>query len=327
VSGPPLLEVKELRLVFETERGVLSLFQGLSLSVMKGEVLGIVGESGSGKSTLAYAIIRLLPGNARVLGGIVLLEGRDVLRMKEGELRRIRGKEVTIVFQDPSTSLNPVFRVKDQLLSVVKENLGLEGEAARVRAVELLRQVELPDPESIMNSFPFELSGGMQQRVMIAMALAANPKLIVADEPTSSVDATIQTQILTLLKRLRTERGFSMMLITHSIAVAEEVSDRIAVMYAGEVVELGSSESVIREHMHPYTEALLKSIPRPRRRGEQKGQLPVVQGQVPELTSPPSGCRFHPRCPYAMDICSVERPPYFRRGDTLVMCWLYGEKR
>jgi oligopeptide/dipeptide ABC transporter ATP-binding protein len=323
----PLLEIKDLRLVFSTERGILDLFQGLSLSLMRRELLGIVGESGSGKSTLAYTIIKLLPGNARILGGKVILEGRDILSMKEEELRRIRGKEITMVFQDPSTSLNPVFRVKDQMLSVVKENLGLEGEVARKRALELLKQVELPDPESIMNSFPFELSGGMQQRVMIAMALAANPKLIVADEPTSSVDATIQTQILSLLKRLKAERDFSLILITHSIAVAKEVSDRIAVMYAGEIVELGKVETVIEKHLHPYTEALLKSIPRPRGKSEMKRRLPVVPGQVPDLISPPSGCRFHPRCPYAMDICKAERPPYFNKDGSLVMCWLYSEER
>ena len=326
-SLEPLLEIKDLRLVFSTERGILDLFQGLSLSLMRRELLGIVGESGSGKSTLAYTIIKLLPGNARILGGKVILEGRDILSMKEEELRRIRGKEITMVFQDPSTSLNPVFRVKDQMLSVVKENLGLEGEVARKRALELLKQVELPDPESIMNSFPFELSGGMQQRVMIAMALAANPKLIVADEPTSSVDATIQTQILSLLKRLKAERDFSLILITHSIAVAKEVSDRIAVMYAGEIVELGKVETVIEKHLHPYTEALLKSIPRPRGKSEMKRRLPVVPGQVPDLISPPSGCRFHPRCPYAMDICKAERPPYFNKDGSLVMCWLYSEER
>lgn len=323
----PLLEIKDLRLVFSTERGILDLFQGLSLSLMSREVLGIVGESGSGKSTLAYTIIKLLPGNARILSGKVLLEGRDILSMKEEELRRIRGKEITMVFQDPSTSLNPVFRIKDQMLTVVKENLGLQGEVARKRALELLKQVELPDPESIMNSFPFELSGGMQQRVMIAMALAANPKLIVADEPTSSVDATIQTQILSLLKKLKTERDFSLILITHSIAVAKEVSDRIAVMYAGEIVELGKVETVIEKHLHPYTEALLKSIPRPRGKSEMKRMLPVVPGQVPDLISPPSGCRFHPRCPYAMDICKAERPPYFNKDGSLVMCWLYSEER
>ncbi len=323
----PLLEIKDLRLVFSTERGILDLFQGLSLSLMSREVLGIVGESGSGKSTLAYTIIKLLPGNARILSGKVLLEGRDILSMKEEELRRIRGKEITMVFQDPSTSLNPVFRIKDQMLTVVKENLGLQGEVARKRALELLKQVELPDPESIMNSFPFELSGGMQQRVMIAMALAANPKLIVADEPTSSVDATIQTQILSLLKKLKAERDFSLILITHSIAVAKEVSDRIAVMYAGEIVELGKVETVIEKHLHPYTEALLKSIPRPRGKSEMKRMLPVVPGQVPDLISPPSGCRFHPRCPYAMDICKAERPPYFNKDGSLVMCWLYSEER
>jgi len=218
-------------------------------------------------------------------------------------MRELRGKEVSMVFQDPTTALNPVFRIKDQILRVIKDNLGLDGVPARQHAMQLLKEVELPDPAEVMESFPYELSGGMQQRVMIAMALSSNPKLIIADEPTSSVDATIQTQILDLLKRLRREREFSMILITHSIAVAAEVSDRIAVMYAGDIVEIGPAKAVVESPKHPYTEALVKCIPRPRRPGSSKTDLPTVAGQVPDLISPPPACRFHPRCPYVMDIC------------------------
>ncbi len=323
----PLLDIRGLRLVFGTESGMLELFRSLNLTVENKEILGIVGESGSGKSTLAYAIVRLLPANAKILAGEIRFDGQSLLDLREEEIRRVRGKKVTMVFQDASTSLNPLFRIQDQLLAVIKENVGLEGGPARQHATQLLRQVELPDPESVMSSFPFELSGGMQQRVMIAMALSANPRLIIADEPTSAVDATIQMQILQLLRKLRAEREFSMILITHSIAVAEEVCDRIAVMYAGDIVEEGKGEDIIAAPKHPYTEGLVKSIPRPRRAEEGKRELFVVPGQVPDLTTPPSGCRFHPRCPYQMDRCVESEPQYYAAGTSRALCYLYaGEK-
>jgi oligopeptide/dipeptide ABC transporter ATP-binding protein len=290
------------------------------------EIVAIVGESGSGKSTLAYAVIRLLPANAKIRGGEIKLEGKSITGLSEKEMRELRGRQVSMVFQDPTSALNPVFRIKDQMLRVLKDNLGLDGVPARQHAMQLLREVELPDPAEILDSFPWELSGGMQQRVMIALALSSSPKLIIADEPTSSVDATIQTQILDLLRRLRTEREFSMLLITHSIAVAADVSDRIAVMYAGDIVEVGEAKAVVNSPKHPYTEALVKCIPTPRTRGQDKVDLPSVVGQVPDLTQPPSGCRFHPRCPYAMDVCSKERPAYWKTGSTISLCHLYKEK-
>jgi peptide/nickel transport system ATP-binding protein len=261
-----------------------------------------------------------------VLGGEIILQGKSVLELDEKKMRELRGKEVSMVFQDPTTALNPVFRIKDQMLRVIKDNLGLDGIPARQHAMQLLKEVELPDPAEVLESFPYELSGGMQQRVMIAMALASNPKLIIADEPTSAVDATIQTQILNLLKRLRKDRDFSMVLITHSIAVAAEVSDRIAVMYAGEIVEVGEAKAVVQNPKHPYTEGLVKCIPKPRAAGSAKGELPTVPGQVPDLVSPPTGCRFHPRCPYVMEICSKERPAYWKAGESLALCHLYREK-
>ena len=302
---------------------MLSLFNSLSLDLSRKEILGVVGESGSGKSTLAYAVTRLLPGNARILSGEITFDGQPILRMSEAEMRGVRGKKITMVFQDPSTSLNPVFRIKDQLLRIIKENVGLDGIPARQHAIQLLREVELPDPPGVMDSFPFELSGGMQQRVMIAMALSSNPSLIIADEPTSSVDATIQEQILHLFKRLRGERGFSMILITHSIAVAEEVCDRIAVMYAGDIAEEGPAHRVIESPKHPYTEALVRSIPRPGEGRTRKEDLPVVAGQVPDLRSPPSGCRFHPRCPYIMDVCTGEKPAFYPADGARALCYLY----
>jgi oligopeptide/dipeptide ABC transporter ATP-binding protein len=320
-----LIEVSGLRLAFMTERGRLDLFTSLNLSLGEREILAIVGESGSGKSTLAYAIVRLLPGNAGIVGGDIRFEGKSLIALKESEMAKIRGKKVTMVFQDPGTSLNPVFRVGEQMLRVIRNNIGLEGVPARRHAAQLLKDVELADTDQIMDSFPFELSGGMQQRVMLAMALSSNPRLIIADEPTSAVDATIQMQILRLLQKVKSEREFSMILITHSIAVAQDVSDRIAVMYAGDIVEEGDAKSVVRSPKHPYTQALVRCIPQPRGPVDSKVPLPVVGGQVPDLTMPPQGCRFHPRCPYAMDICRKEKPPYYSVDGSRALCFLYKE--
>jgi peptide/nickel transport system ATP-binding protein len=320
-----LVEIEGLKLSFLTERGRLNLFTSLGLEVGEREIVAIVGESGSGKSTLAYSVVRLLPGNAGILGGDIRFEGNSLLSLKESEMAKIRGKRITMVFQDPGTSLNPVFRVREQMLRVIKNNIGLEGEPAMRHAVQLLKEVELADTEQVMDSFPFELSGGMQQRVMLAIALSSNPRLIIADEPTSAVDATIQMQILRLLRKMKTEREFSMILITHSIVVAQEVSDRIAVMYAGDIVEEGEAKSVVRFPKHPYTQALVRCIPQPQNPEEHKAQLPVVGGQVPDLTEPPMGCRFHPRCPYVMEICRKEKPTYYRTDGSRVLCWLFRE--
>ena len=320
-----LVEIDGLKLSFQTERGRLDLFTSLNLSLGEREILAIVGESGSGKSTLAYAIVRLLPGNAGILGGDIRFEGKSLLALKEGEMTKIRGKRITMVFQDPGTSLNPLFRVGDQMLGVIKNNIGLEGEPARRHAVQLLKEVELADTDQVMRSFPFELSGGMQQRVMLAMALSSNPRLIIADEPTSAVDATIQMQILRLLQKMKADREFSMVLITHSIAVAQDVSDRIAVMYAGDIVEEGEAKSIVQSPKHPYTQALVRCIPQPRNPDGSKVPLPVVGGQVPDLTAPPTGCRFNPRCPYVMDICKKEKPAYYKVDGAEVLCFLYKE--
>jgi len=320
-----LVEINGLRVAFQTERGRLDLFTSLNLSLGEREILAIVGESGSGKSTLAYAIVRLLPGNAGILGGDIRFDGKSLLSLSESEMAKVRGKKITMVFQDPGTSLNPVFRVGEQMLRVIKNNIGLEGELARRHAVQLLKEVELADTEQVMDSFPFELSGGMQQRVMLAIALSSNPRLIIADEPTSAVDATIQMQILRLLQKMKTEREFSMILITHSIAVAEDVSDRIAVMYAGDIVEEGEAKSIVKSPKHPYTQALVRCIPQPRKPEESKVPLPVVGGQVPDLTMPPPGCRFNPRCPHVMDICKREKPAYYRADGASALCFLYKE--
>lgn len=318
-----LVEIEGLKLSFQTERGQLDLFTSLNLAVGEREILGIVGESGSGKSTLAYAIVRLLPGNAKILAGDIKFEGKSLLSLKETEMAKFRGKRITMVFQDPGTSLNPVFRVREQMLRVIKSSIGLEGEPAMRHAVQLLKEVELADTDQVMDSFPFELSGGMQQRVMVAIALSSNPRLIIADEPTSAVDATIQMQILRLLRKMKAEREFSMILITHSIAVAQDVCDRIAVMYGGDIVEEGEAARIVGSPKHPYTEALVKCIPQPRRPDEQKLPLPIVGGQVPDLTAPPLGCRFHPRCRYVMDVCRKEKPAYYKVDDSRALCFLF----
>jgi len=318
-----LVEIDGLKLSFQTERGQLDLFTSLNLALGEREILGIVGESGSGKSTLAYAVVRLLPGNAAILGGDIRFEGKSLLSLKETEMAKLRGKKITMVFQDPGTSLNPVFRVREQMLRVIKNNIGLEGEPAMRHAVQLLKEVELADVEQVLDSFPFELSGGMQQRVMLAIALSSNPRLIIADEPTSAVDATIQMQILRLLRKVKAEREFSMILITHSIAVAEDVCDRIAVMYGGDIVEEGDAKGLVRNPKHPYTQALVRCIPQPRKPEEQKVPLPVVGGQVPDLTTPPPGCRFHPRCPFVMDVCRTEKPGYYETNGSSALCFLF----
>lgn len=328
-----LIEIRNLNLSFATDEKDLILFRSLNLELQRGKILGIVGESGSGKSTLAYSIMRLLPSNTKDLSGEIVFDGTNLSELNESEMRRIRGKKISMVFQDPATSLNPVFRIRDQLLRVLKENSGLQGNAARKYAIQLLSEVELGDPSEVLDSFPYELSGGMQQRVMLAMALACNPELIIADEPTSAVDATIQLQILSLLRRLKTERHFSMILITHSMMVAREICDVIAVMYAGEIVEVGSSDLVFSSPKHPYTQALIASIPTPRNKKSSKSQLRVISGQVPDLSDPPDGCRFHPRCSHAMLTCKSQRPPLspvlgsstdIQQEPTKVACFLYG---
>lgn len=332
-----LLEVRDFKLSFATDGKDIDLFPALNLKLSEEEILGIVGESGSGKSTLAYSIIRLLASNAKGLSGEIIFDGQTLTSLSESDMRKIRGKKISMVFQDPSTSLNPVFKVKDQLLRVLKENSGLRGTAAKKYAVQLLKEVELGDPAEILDSYPYELSGGMQQRVMLAMALSCNPRLIIADEPTSAVDATIQMQILSLLRRLRKERHFSMILITHSMVVAQEICDRIAVMYAGEIVEEGSAGLIFGSPKHPYTDALIKSIPTARKRNSARGQLRVVAGQVPDLSNPPAGCRFNPRCPFVMAVCKVERPSLQSvihgsdskavSGYSTVACFLYDSRK
>ncbi len=322
-----LLEINNLSIVYRTPFGIVKALDDVSLSLDKGESLAVVGESGSGKSTLALAIARLLPPNARYVSGSIIFDGIDILRLSESEFRKIRGTGIFMVFQEPFTSLNPVYKVKDQLLEALRIRYEREGvvfdeSKAINEIISVLRDVRMPDPELIIERYPHQLSGGQIQRVMIAMGLLMRPKLYIADEPTSALDVTVQAQLLKLLKDLKREYGISILFITHDIAVASVIGDRIAVLYAGQLMELGDTKSVIYDPRHPYTKALLNSVPRI---SKYEGKLPIIGGSVPNLLNPPSGCRFHPRCPYAMDVCKKEVPKIIKVNNTYVRCHLYGQ--
>ena len=313
-DGAELLRVTDLSLDYVSPQGIVHALNGVDLSLRRSQLLGIVGESGSGKSTLAYALIRLLPRNALVRSGEVIFDGMSLLDAPEGKLKDIRGKRISMVFQDPMTSLNPLFKVKDQISRVLELHRGVNKKEAIRLATDFLKAVELPDPEQVLDSYPFQLSGGMQQRVMIAMALSTQPDLIIADEPTSAVDATIQVQILELLSRLRREHQFSMLFITHSLEVVSAVCDSVGVMYAGSMVETGSVSDIFSSPKHPYTQALMAAIPKPRKSTSEPKRLQSISGAPPDLLSLPPGCKFHPRCPYAFDRCRTEDPAFRRVG-------------
>ncbi|MCD6094939.1 MAG: ABC transporter ATP-binding protein [Thermoprotei archaeon] len=315
-----LLEVSNLRLYYRTIRGLVHAVDGVSFDLDKGETLGLVGESGCGKSSTALALMRLLPKNVAVFKGKIILDSEDITSLSEEEFRaRIRWKKISMVFQGAMNSLNPVLKVGFQVAEPMIIHLNMDKDEALKRARELFKMVGLsPD---FVNRYPHELSGGMKQRVVIAMALALNPELIILDEPTSALDVSIQAQIMNLLKRLKKKLGISMIFITHDIALASDLCDRIAVMYAGNIVELGTAEQVLLDPKHPYAQKLIASVPRLR-----EDRVPeFIPGAPPDLVNPPSGCRFHPRCPYATERCKKEEPPLISLEDgRIVKCWLYG---
>jgi oligopeptide/dipeptide ABC transporter ATP-binding protein len=314
-----LLEVKDLRTSFHTAEGVARAVDGVSLGVDRGEILGVVGESGSGKSVTALSIMRLVQEPGRIADGSrILFNGRDLLGLSEKEMRGVRGNDIAMIFQEPMTSLNPVFPIGDQISESIRLHRGLSRKEARARAVELLHQVGIPVPDRRVDEYPHQLSGGMRQRVMIAMALANEPDLLIADEPTTALDVTIQAQILELLLELREQTGTGVLLITHDLGVVAEVCDRVVVMYAGQVVETGPVREIFARPQHPYTQGLLAAVPRPDQRG---GRLAVIPGVVPPPTSWPHGCRFRPRCPYAWDLCH-EQPGLLEAGVQRARCWL-----
>jgi peptide/nickel transport system ATP-binding protein len=311
--------VRDLVFEFRTRRGVLRALDHVSFDIAKGEVLGVVGESGAGKSLTGTAIIGLIEPPGRIAGGEIRLEGARIDNLAPDAMRRIRGRRIGMIFQDPLTSLNPLFRVGDQLVETIQIHLGLDAAAARARAIALLAEVGIPAPERRIDGYPHEFSGGMRQRVVIALALAAEPDLIIADEPTTALDVSVQAQIITLLKRLCRERGTSVMLITHDMGVIAEIADRVAVMYAGRIVEIGPVGAVIRAPRHPYAAGLMGAIP-----SLEGGRARLLQipGAMPRLDRIPSGCAFRPRCGQAFAPCSERVPPLMAAGSGLAACWL-----
>jgi len=315
----PLLAVERLRVEFPTRHGTLVAVDGVSLSIAAGEVLGVVGESGAGKSLTGAAIIGLIDPPGRIGGGEVRLGERRIDNLAPEEMRRVRGREIGAVFQDPLTSLNPLYTIGRQLVETITTHLDLSLRAARRRALDLLGEVGIPAPERRFHHYPHQFSGGMRQRVVIALALAAQPKLIIADEPTTALDVSIQAQIIALLKRLCREHGAAVMLITHDMGVIAETADRVAVMYAGRVVEVGPVADVIHRPQHPYTKGLMGSIPSI---VAEREELAQIEGVMPRLDAIPPGCAFHPRCPYAFARCRKERPELMNAGATRSACWL-----
>jgi peptide/nickel transport system ATP-binding protein len=312
--------VRDLRTHFASERGEVRAVDGVSLELERGRTLGIVGESGCGKSVTALSIMGLVPQPpGRIAGGEVLFEGEDLLKVPARRMRDLRGDKLSMIFQEPMTSLNPAFPVGEQVAEVIIRHRKLDARGADAEAVEMLRRVRIPSPERRATDYPHQLSGGMRQRVMIAMALACNPKLLIADEPTTALDVTIQAQILELMRALRAELGTAIILITHDLGVIAELADDVMVMYAGKVVERCAAERLFLEPQHPYTVGLLGSIPRLHLEQE---RLSAIEGIVPDAAAFPQGCRFHPRCPFAVDKCRAELPPLLPMGDNhYAACW------
>ena len=320
-----ILEVRGLKTYFFTEDGVVKAVDGVDFSVKAGDVLGLVGESGCGKSVTSLSILRLVGHPGKITGGEIIFEGKKLLKLSESEMAKIRGDRISMIFQQPQSSLNPVFRVGDQVAEVLQIHKGLNHKDAWAKAIELLTIVGIPDPEKKVSAYPHEMSGGQAQRVMIAMALALSPELLIADEPTTALDVTIQAQILDLIRSLREKTNTAVILITHDLGVIAEMADQVAVMYAGEIVEFAEVEPVFAEPLHPYTKGLIGSIPV---LGKVVDHLEVIPGLVPNLIDLPPGCRFAPRCTqrekYGLEICSILKPDLVevKPGHT-VRCWLY----
>ena len=318
-----LLEVEHLRIEFPTRRGRLVAVDDVSFAIEPGEVLGVVGESGAGKSLTGMAIIGLLDPPGRIAGGEIRLEGQRIDNLPYEQIRRIRGQQIGAIFQDPLTSLNPLFTIGRQLVETIQTHTELDDQAAQARAVQLLQEVGIPGAEQRLGAYPHEFSGGMRQRVVIALALCAEPKLIIADEPTTALDVSIQAQIIQVLKRLCREHGAAVMLITHDMGVIAETADRVAVMYAGRIVEIGPVRDVVKAAKHPYTSGLMGSIPVI---GGEVERLTQIDGSMPRLDSIPRGCAFNPRCPEVFDRCRRERPDLLATdGTTRAACWLYAQ--
>jgi peptide/nickel transport system ATP-binding protein/oligopeptide transport system ATP-binding protein len=319
VKNRPLLEVRDLSVHFFTEEGVVRAVENVSVEIYPGEILGLVGESGCGKSVTGLSLLRLIPiPPGRIVNGDILFDGRSLLNLEEKEMEKVRGNDISMIFQEPMTSLNPVFTIGDQIMEAIILHQGLDKKEAKKRAIEMLDRVRIPSPDKTIDSYPHQLSGGMRQRAMIAMALSCQPKLLIADEPTTALDVTIQAQVLQLLKEIQREMGMSVMLITHDLGVVAEIADRVAVMYAGRILEYGPIEAIFSKMRNPYTRGLMGSIPQLM---EKRNRLNAIPGQVPNPMDLPKGCKFHPRCDLMIEDCKKEEPPLFQaNGDHFSRC-------
>lgn len=319
-----LLKVKELYISFYLFEGQARVLDGMSFEIQKGETFGLVGETGCGKTVTAMSLLGLISEPGRIDSGEILFKGENLLKKTEEELTQLRGKEISMIFQDPAASLNPLFTVGEQVIRIIKRHQGLDQEEARKEAKRLFERVKLPDAKNMLDRYPFELSAGMQQRIMISMALSSNPDLLIADEPTATLDVTIQDQILELLLDLKKDLGLSILLITHNLGIVAEICDRVGVLYAGILVEGGPKEVIFENPAHPYTRGLLKALPEP---GRSKKKLYAIKGSIPNFLDPPPGCRFHPRCNFTMDICRCQKPPIYEIDPGHeVSCYLYDKK-
>jgi peptide/nickel transport system ATP-binding protein len=316
----PVLSVRDLRVEFVTRRGVLKAIDGISFDIARGEVLGVVGESGAGKSVTGAAVIGLIDPPGRIAAGEIRLSGERIDNLKPEAMRRVRGKRIGMIFQDPLTSLNPLYRVGHQLVETIQTHTNLSGAAARKRALDLLTEVGIPGPEKRIDGYPHEFSGGMRQRVVIALALCAEPELIIADEPTTALDVSVQAQIIALLERLGREHGTAIMLITHDMGVIAEAADRVAVMYSGRIAEIGPVRDLVRNPLHPYARGLMGAIPSLAGEADRLVQIP---GSMPRLSAIPPGCPFNPRCPHAWERCRTDRPEPIQHDVHRVACHLY----
>ena len=315
-----LLEVSGLKTYFKDRKGQAPAVDGVDFTLRKGETLGIVGESGCGKSVTSMSILHLLPPGAQIVGGTIRFKGRDITHLSPKEMAKLRGKEIAMIFQEPMTSLNPVYTVGWQISEMIRQHEPISRKQARERAIEMLRLVNIPAPEKRVDEYPHELSGGMRQRVMIAMALSCNPELLIADEPTTALDVTIQAQILDLMRSLKKTLNTSIMMITHDLGVVAEMSDYVLVMYAGMVMEYSDVTALFNRPLHPYTQGLIKALPR---LDDPKDNLYAIDGTVPSLYDLPNGCRFWPRCPYAAERCKQEVPKLYEVGSRKVRCFRY----
>jgi peptide/nickel transport system ATP-binding protein len=316
----PVLSVRNLKVEFATRRSMLHAIDGVSFDIAKGEVLGVVGESGAGKSVTGLAVIGLIDPPGRISGGEIYLSGLRIDNLPPEEIRKVRGKRIGMIFQDPLTSLNPLYRIGDQIIETIQTHTNLSGQAARRRAIDLLAEVGIPAPEKRIDGYPHEFSGGMRQRVVIALAICAEPELIIADEPTTALDVSVQAQIIALIKRLGRDHGTAVMLVTHDMGVIAETCDRVAVMYSGRVAEIGPVQEVIRNPLHPYARGLMGAIPTLAGDARRLVQIP---GSMPRLSAIPPGCPFNPRCAFAFDRCRSERPEPLPHDAQAVACHLF----